>query len=159
MASLDQILASIQSSASGFPALITGLLGAGGLYKLLEKWMDNRNAEAGRKAVATTERHKADAERIKELEAQLIPALKQLGELEWCKRDNTRLERENSQLKAQVKELEIDLIQEKTVAGGFAGLVDLLSDAESVEWLRRKSLERQKRQQELKAKEGANNAN
>ena len=120
----------------GFPAVVTGLLGAGGLYKLIEKLLDNRDKAAAREAALDGERGKADAERIKELEARLFPLAEKAAAAIWLEKENERVERENEELRRELRESEIERIQAQTVANGYKVFADLFADDEGRAFLK-----------------------
>ena len=143
---MDDFVKNLEASLRGLPALVTGLLGAGGLYKLIEKLLDNRDKAAERESKEDGDRAKADAERIKELEAQLIPLAQKAAALEWCQKDNTKLETENKTLHQRVYDLGIELRQSQTVANGYKVISELFDDDEGRAFLRRKMEARRERE-------------
>lgn len=120
----------------GFPAVITGLLGAGGLYKLIEKLLDNRDKAAARESALDDQRVKADVERIRELENKILPLAEKAAAAAWLEKENERVEKENEALKRELKESEIERIQAQTVANGYKVFADLFADDEGRAFLK-----------------------
>lgn len=128
----------ILASLNGLPALATGLLGAGGLYKLIEKLLDIRDKAAEREAVAGGERSKADSERIKELEARLFPLAERAATATFLEKENERVEAENVELRRELRVEQIERIQAQTVANGYKVFADLFTDDEGKAYLKAK---------------------
>lgn len=116
--------------------MVAGLLGAGGLYKLIEKLLDNRDKAAAREAVHDGERAKADADRLRELEKMLIPLAQKAAEAEWLAKENARVEEENKTLRSVLHDSEIERIQALTVANGYKVFADLFSDDVGIAFLK-----------------------
>lgn len=130
------ILTALGASLQGLPAVLTGLLGAGGLYKLIEKLLDNRDKAAARELASDGERGKADAERIRELESKILPLAERAAAAAWLEKENERVERENEELKRELRESEIERIQALTVANGYKVFADLFADEEGRAFLK-----------------------
>jgi hypothetical protein len=129
---------SFVQALQGWPAIILWLLGGGSLYKIIDRLLDNRNQGAGREASADLERGKADAERIKELQAMLIPLAEKAALAGFYEKENAKQETQIADMTQKIYNLGVELRQSQTVAGGYKVISELFDDDEGRAFLRRK---------------------